>query len=67
MISNKNFSILTFLGFLIITWIIWVRFIRERLSKELPFNLSEVEVWLIVYIIFIYALCIALLIFPSKK
>src|SRR5271163_4710996 len=38
--TKLNYYILNILGFIMIIWYIWVRFIMQRLPKDIPFNLS---------------------------
>src|SRR6266699_4817867 len=45
---------LIFLGFFIFSLFIWVRFIRERLPKVLPLNLSWIGLFILIEICLIY-------------
>lgn len=45
---------LTLFGFVFVLWFLWVRFIRERLPKEIPFSLSEIGFYFILYICVLY-------------
>ena len=47
-------TFLELLAFFIITWTIWVRFIRERLPRDIPFNLNIWSFILLLYICIIY-------------
>lgn len=44
-----------FLGFFMIISYLWFRFIRKRLPKEIPFNLSFYGMLVLLFIIFIYS------------
>lgn len=37
-----------------VLWIVWARFIRERLVKNIPITLSEYGFWILVYICIVY-------------
>ena len=56
-INIFNF-ILAIVGILMVSWIIWIRFIRERLPKDIPFDLSEIRFYLIAYACIIYLIII---------
>ena len=48
-IKIRNLSILPFLGFILISFYIWGRYIRTRLPRDIPFNLT---LWWLVVLIF---------------
>ena len=47
-------TFLKLLAFLIIIWTIWARFIRERLPRDIPFNLNMWSLVLLLYICILY-------------
>lgn len=51
--TRKYFLIL--LGFILISTYFWLRFIRERLPKDIPFSLSQIGFFILLYICCIYA------------
>ena len=50
--AKNNLSVLNIVGFLIVYFYVWFRFIRERLPKTIPFNLS------FSYLVIIISICI---------
>jgi hypothetical protein len=52
-LNNKVISVL--LGFVIFSYFIWFRFIRERLPRDIPFNLSLFTVILLMFLIYLYS------------
>jgi hypothetical protein len=46
--TKLNYYILNILGFIMIIWYIWVRFIMQRLPKDIPFNLSLLSLFVII-------------------
>jgi len=68
---NKLFNLfiyyfLLFLGLVITSWIIWSRFIRERIIRDIPDTfLTEYRFWILLYICFIYLYVIKNLIKPK--
>ena len=58
--KNKIFfnTILIIIGAIAVLWIIWTRFIRERLPKDIPFDLTEFRFYLLIYICSIYSFII---------
>lgn len=58
--------LINILGLLLVYWLIWVRFIRERLPKNIPFILTEEKFYVLTYICIIYLFIIFLLIFPRN-
>ena len=53
---------LIFLGIIILSLYLWNRYIRERLPREIPMNLSTLGIIVLIYISLIYAVLIILLI-----
>jgi hypothetical protein len=47
-------SILILLGLFMLLLFIWVRFIRVRLPRDIPFNLTELGLIILIYICLIY-------------
>jgi hypothetical protein len=59
---------LLFLGFFLFAWIIYNKYIKEQLPKDIPVHLSERSFWIILYLCCLYFfLVIALVTFKSKK
>jgi len=58
--------LLIFIGLGIVLWIIWVRFIRQRLPKDIPFELTEKWFFILLYICMIYFFMVYKLIRPGK-
>lgn len=54
-------------GSLVLFYIIWLRFICERLPRDVPFKLTEVGFCLMLYMIITYVLSIKKLILPNKQ
>jgi hypothetical protein len=53
------------IGAIAVSWYIWARFIRERLPKDIPFiELSEIGLYIIIYICCIYLYIVITLIKP---
>lgn len=65
-IININHVLVT-LGFILFSSFIWLRFIRERLPKIIPFNLSLLGFIFLIYICLIYAYVVVSLIRESSK
>ncbi len=57
---------LIIIGLTIIIWILWSRFIRIRLPKDIPFNLTELWFYTLLYICFIYLILIISLLRPRE-
>jgi hypothetical protein len=49
-----------------ISWYIWARFIRERLPRDIPIELSEIGLYIIIYISCIYLYIVISLIWPRN-
>lgn len=61
------YYLLVFLGLIITSWIIWSRFIRKRIIRNIPDSLfTEYRFWILLYICFIYSFTIKNLIKPSE-
>lgn len=60
------YFLLILLGTTMITWIIWVRFIRERLPKDIPFELTEISFYVLLYVCCIYLYIIKSLLIPKE-
>jgi hypothetical protein len=58
---------LLFLGFFFIAWIVYNKYIRERLPKDIPIHLSERGFWTLIYLCCIYLFIITSLIFFRAK
>jgi len=57
-----------FFGFFYLSWIIWIRFLRERIIREIPdILLTEYRFWILLYICCIYIYVIKNLIKPSSQ
>jgi hypothetical protein len=41
--------LLWFIGAIAVSWYIWARFIRERLPKDIPIELSELGLYILIY------------------
>jgi hypothetical protein len=61
------YCFLLVLGFIMSFWIIYARFIRERLPKDIPIKLSEFGFWFLSYICIIYIIMIISLLFLTTK
>ena len=50
--KNKTIlnAILIIIGAIAVLWLIWARFFRERLPKDIPFDLTEFRFYLLIYI-----------------
>ena len=59
--------LLYILGIIIISWLLWSRFIRERLPKDIPFELTEFRFYILVYICCVYLFIIYNLMRKSKE
>lgn len=55
------------LGIFMMSWIVWSRFIRERLPKDIPFLLTEECFYILIYICCIYLVVIYSLIGPKEQ
>src|SRR6266699_554359 len=53
------------IGVLIISWIIWARLLRERLPRDIPFNLSEIGLYILLVLCCIYLYIVIKLLKPS--
>jgi hypothetical protein len=62
-IKNLTRLFLVILGAILFIAFIWYRFIRERLPKNIPFNLTEYGCLILTYICCIYLIIITFLIF----
>jgi len=64
----KNFFniFIMFIGLGIVIWFIWVRFIRERLPRNIPFQLNEISFYILLWICFIYFYIVYKLIRPKE-
>jgi hypothetical protein len=58
--------ILLFLGLLMSSWIIWSRFIRERVIKDIPRELTEYGFWVLLYLCGVYLFIIKNFLKPGK-
>jgi hypothetical protein len=54
------------IGALAVSWLIWVRFIRERLPKDIPIELSEIGFYIILWICCIYLYIVISLLWPRN-
>lgn len=63
--SLLNFS-LYFVGFSVIVWFLWSKLIRERMPKNIPFELTEEKFYILLYICLIYIFIIYFIIFPRE-
>lgn len=54
----KNKNILVFVGIIMIIYYIWFRFIRERLIRDIPFNLNFLSLLFLIYICLLYIIII---------
>lgn len=59
--------ILALIGFLLFLTFVWLRFIRKRLPKDIPFTLSILGLLLLIYICCIYGYIVVSLIRKSSK
>ena len=68
-ITNFNFSfiVLEILALLIVIWFVWLRFIRERLPRDIPFNLSIWSFIALVIICISYIFLIYRIIRPKEN
>jgi hypothetical protein len=66
-IKNLTRLFLAILGAILFIAFIWYRFIRERIPKNIPFNLTEYGCIIMLYICCIYLLIIAVLIFSIES
>lgn len=57
---------LIIIGLTIIIWVLWSRFIRMRLPKDIPFNLTEFWFYIILYVCFMYLIIIISLLNPRE-
>jgi hypothetical protein len=53
-LHSIRYYFLLIIGIVIVLWIIWARFIRVRLPKDIPFDLTEVWFYILLYICCIY-------------
>lgn len=58
--------ILILIGLGIVSWIIWARFLRTRVPKDIPFELTEYWFFILMYICMIYFYMVYKLIRPGK-
>lgn len=58
--------LLILIGLGMVSWIIWARFIRTRVPKDIPFNLTEYWFFILAYICLIYFYVAYKLIRPGK-
>lgn len=58
---------LIFLGFLLITIYFWSRFIRSRISKVLPLDLTVLKFFILLYLCCIFSFIIFMLVISRKK
>jgi hypothetical protein len=78
-IENKNINplaimiiklltrvVILIIGIVILTAFIWYRFVRERLPKNIPFNLTEYGCLILIYICCIYLFVVVTLMIPFK-
>lgn len=54
------------IGLGIVLWVIWVRFIRSRVPRDIPFELTEKWLFILIYICMIYFFMVYKLIRPGK-
>ena len=59
--------VLALIGFLLFLTFVWLRFIRKRLPKDIPFTLSILGLLLLIYICCIYGYIVVSLIRKSTK
>ena len=59
--------VLALIGFLLFLTFVWLRFIRKRLPKDIPFTLSILGLLLLIYICCIYGYIVVSLIRKSSK
>ena len=59
--------LLIFLGIIILGYYIWFRFIRERLPRDIPFDLSFISLFVLIIICVSYIYKIYKIIKPSKS
>jgi len=53
------YYILILLGLILVSWMMWARFLRERVIRNIPDELlTEYRVWILVYICYIYIIVI---------
>lgn len=58
------YYLLAFLGFFILCWVIYIRFIRERLPRNIPFMLTEYWFYILIFICISYIYAIKVTIKP---
>jgi DMSO/TMAO reductase YedYZ heme-binding membrane subunit len=58
---------LILLGFIMFSWFIWNRFIRERAIRNVPETLTELSFWVLLYICIVYFYIIKNLLFPKEN
>jgi len=65
---NKYYEVILLLtGILMVSWLIWYKFIRARLPKDIPFFLSEIRFYSIVFICLTFIFLIIITLFPRKR
>lgn len=62
-----SYLFLITLGFIIFSLLIYLRFIRDRLPKDIPIFLTEHRFWILIYICCIYLFIIISLLRKEKK
>jgi hypothetical protein len=65
--NSINKILLILLGLCMLSIFIWVRFIRERLPREIPFNLTTLGFLILIYICASYIYMITALIFKPTS
>jgi hypothetical protein len=63
---NLYYFLVVLSGTTITSWIIWTRFIRERLPRDIPNDLTESKFYLLLYICGIYLYIIKSLLIPKE-
>ncbi len=57
------YYLIIFSTFLLVLWIIWARFFRERLVKDIPIMLTEYGFWILVYLCLVYIIVVSVILF----
>lgn len=66
--KNKHKIVNFILGSFLLIYLIWIRFIRERLPRDIPdLLLTEYNFWILLYICLIYIYIIKSLIKPQES
>jgi hypothetical protein len=60
-------ELLFLIGLFLISWFIWIKFLRGRLPKDIPYLLTEERFYILILICLVYLYLIKKLLFPKYK